>query len=73
MRSVGIRRLLRNAIAPVVAAEPTADEPVHASSLLMSGVEWNAVPTDCDGSIVSGGSGESRNAPAVPGPFVTAT
>ncbi|MGO4446132.1 hypothetical protein AB4Z42_22540 [Mycobacterium sp. 2YAF39] len=73
MRSVRIRRLWRNPIAPVVAAESTADKPVHASSLLMSGVEWNAVPTDWDGSAVSGGSEGGRNVPVVPGPFVAAT
>jgi hypothetical protein len=73
MRSVGIRRLLRYGIAPVVAAEPTADTPVHVGGLLMSGAEWNAVPTDWDGSTDSGGSGGSRKASVVPGSFIAAT
>jgi hypothetical protein len=35
----------------------------------MSAAEWNAVPTDWDGSTDNGGSGGSRNGPVVPTPF----
>jgi hypothetical protein len=73
MRPVGKRRLLRNNIAPVVAAESTADLHLNVGGLLMSAAEWNAVPTDWDGSTVSGGSGGSRNVPVVPEAFIAAT
>jgi hypothetical protein len=69
MRPTGIRRLLRHGVAPVVAAEQAADKPVQVCGLLMSAAEWNAVPTDWDGSTDNGGSGGSRNGPVVPTPF----
>jgi hypothetical protein len=56
-------------IAPVVNAEQGFDKPVHACGLLMSAAEWNAVPTDWDGTTDGDGSGGNRKGPAVPKPF----
>jgi hypothetical protein len=72
MRPTGIRRLLRRGIAPMVAAEQPVDKPAQICGLLMSAAEWDAVPTDWDGSTDSGGSGGSRNGAVVPKPFVGA-